>query len=101
MALTLFLLGLVYAVLIGALIASGIGAALIAVIAGGLFIIQFLTSDKIALFSMGAKEVTPAEAPEFHAIVERLCVQANLPKPKCGHRPNGHAQRVRRRPLAA
>jgi heat shock protein HtpX len=82
MLLTLFLLGLVYAVLIGALIASGIGAALIAVIAGGLFIIQFLTSDKIALFSMGAKEVTPAEAPQLHAIVERLCVQANVPKPK-------------------
>ncbi len=82
MALTLFLLGLVYAVLIGALIASGIGAALIAVIAGGLFLIQFLTSDKIALFSMGAREVTPKEAPELHAIVERLCVQANLPKPR-------------------
>ena len=82
MLLTLFLLGLVYAVLIGALIASGIGAALIAVIAGGLFIIQFLTSDKIALFSMGAKEVTPAQAPELHAIIERLCVQANVPKPK-------------------
>jgi heat shock protein HtpX len=82
MALTMFLLGLVYAVLIGALIASGIGAALIAVIAGGLFLLQFLTSDKIALFSMGAKEVTPQEAPQLHAIVERLCVQANVPKPR-------------------
>ena len=82
MVLTLFLLGLVYAILIGALIASGIGAALIAVIAGGLFLIQFLTSDKIALFSMGAKEVTPQEQPQLHAIVERLCVQANLPKPR-------------------
>ncbi len=82
MALTLFLLGLVYAVLIGALIASGIGAALIAVIAGGLFVIQFLTSDKIALFSMGAKEVSPQEQPELHGAVERLCVQANLPKPR-------------------
>jgi heat shock protein HtpX len=76
------LLGLVYAVLIGALIASGIGAALIAVIAGGLFLVQFLTSDKIALFSMGAREVSPKEAPALHAIVERLCVQANLPKPR-------------------
>ena len=82
MVLTLFLLGLVYAILIGALIASGIGAAVIAVIAGGLFLIQFLTSDKIALFSMGAKEVSPQEAPQLHAIVERLCVQANLPKPR-------------------
>ena len=82
MALTLFLLGLVYAVLIGALIASGIGAALIAVIAGGLFVLQFLTSDKIALFSMGAKEVSPQEQPELHGAIERLCVQANLPKPR-------------------
>jgi heat shock protein HtpX len=82
MALTLFLLGLVYAVLVGALIASGIGAALIAVIAGGLFVIQFLTSDKIALFSMGAREVSPQEQPALHGAVERLCVQANLPKPR-------------------
>jgi heat shock protein HtpX len=26
--------------------------------------------------------VTPQEAPEFHAMIERLCVQADLPKPK-------------------
>ncbi len=82
MALTMFLLGLVYAVLVGALIASGVGAAIIAVAAGGLFLLQFFTSDKIALFSMGAKEVSPQEAPQLHAIVERLCVQANLPKPR-------------------
>ena len=31
---------------------------------------------------MGAKEVTPQEAPELHAMIERLCVQADLPKPK-------------------
>ena len=30
---------------------------------------------------MGAKEVSPAEAPELHAMIERLCVQADLPKP--------------------
>jgi heat shock protein HtpX len=82
MVLTLFLLGLVYAVLIGALIASGVGAAIIAVAAGGLFLLQFLTSDKIALFSMGAREVSPHDYPQLHAIVERLCVQANLPKPR-------------------
>ena len=78
----MFLLGLLYAVLIGVLIAAGVGAVLIAVIAGALFLVQFLTSDKIALFSMGAREVTPAEAPELHAIIERLCIQANLPKPR-------------------
>jgi heat shock protein HtpX len=82
MALTMFLLGLVYAVLIGALIASGVGAVVIAVAAGALFLLQFFTSDKIALYSMGAREVSPQEAPQLHATVERLCVQANLPKPR-------------------
>jgi heat shock protein HtpX len=82
MALTLFLLGLVYAVLIGVLIAAGTGAITIAVIAGLLFVFQLFTSDKIALFSMGAREVQPAQAPRLHAIIDRLCVQANLPKPR-------------------
>src|SRR6516164_963034 len=82
MLLTLFLLGLVYAVLIGVLIAAGVGAVVVAVAAGGLFLVQFLTSDKIALFSMGAREVTPQQAPELHAAIDRLCVQANIPKPK-------------------
>ena len=82
MLLTLFLLGLVYAVLIGVLIAAGAGAVTIAVIAGGLFLIQFFTSDKIALASMGAHVVSPEQAPDLHAMIERLCIQANLPKPR-------------------
>jgi heat shock protein HtpX len=82
MTLTLFLLGLVYAVLIGALIAAGIGAITIAVIAGLLFVVQLFSSDKIALFSMGAKEVTPEQAPRLHGAIDRLCVQANMPKPR-------------------
>src|SRR4030088_671491 len=82
MLLTLFLLGLVYAVLIGVLFAAGAGAVLIAVVAGALFLLQFFTSDKIALFSMGAREVSPREAPQLHGLVERLCIQANLPKPR-------------------
>jgi heat shock protein HtpX len=81
MLLTMFLLGLVYAVLIGVLFAAGAGAVTIAVVAGLLFLLQFFTSDKIALLSMGAREVSPAQAPQLHAIVERLCIQANLPKP--------------------
>jgi heat shock protein HtpX len=82
MTLTLFLLGLVYAVLIGALIATGISAIFIAVIAGGLLLLQVFASDKLALSAMGAREVSPQEAPELHAMVERLCLQADLPKPK-------------------
>ncbi len=81
MLLTLFLLGLVYSALVAVLFAVGAGAITIAVVAGGLFLIQFFTSDKIALASMGGHEVSPQEAPKLHAIVERLCIQADLPKP--------------------
>lgn len=79
---TLFLLGLVYAVLVAVLIAAGTGAVTVAVIAGALFLVQYFTSDKIALLSMGAREVSPSDAPQLHAMIERLCVQANLPKPR-------------------
>ena len=82
MLMTLFLLGLVYAVLVGVLIASGAGAVTIALIAGLLFAVQIFSSDKIALYSMGARQVSPKDAPELHAAIDRLCVQANLPKPR-------------------
>ena len=44
--------------------------------------VQYWTSDKVALAASGAKIVTPEEAPELHATVERLCAMANLPKPR-------------------
>src|SRR3954463_9619844 len=82
MLITIFLLGAVYVLFIGVLAASGAGAVTIVVIAAGLFALQLFTSDKIALRAAGAREVSPAEAPELHALVERLCVQADLPKPR-------------------
>jgi heat shock protein HtpX len=82
MLMTLFLLGLVYAVLVGVLFAVGAGAITIAIIAGLLLVFQLFTSDKIALATLGAKEVSPQDEPELHGIIERLCVQADLPKPR-------------------
>jgi heat shock protein HtpX len=82
MLMTMFLLGLVYVVLIGVLFAVGAAAVTIAIVAGALLALQLFTSDKIALAALGAKEVSPEEAPELHGIIERLCVQADLPKPK-------------------
>src|SRR4051812_13765114 len=82
MATTMFLLGLVYVVFVGALFAAGVNALFIVVVAGGLALLQLFASDKMALAAMGARTVTPAEAPEFHAMIDRLCVQADLPKPK-------------------
>lgn len=82
MLLTMFLLGLLYVALIGALIGSGASGVTIAVVAVALFGFQLFASDKLALATMGAREVTPQDQPELHAIVERLCVQADLPKPR-------------------
>ena len=80
MLMTMFLLGLVYVVFVGVLFAVGAAAGFIIVIALVMLLMQFFTSDKIALATLGAKEVTPEEQPELHGIIERLCVQADLPK---------------------
>jgi heat shock protein HtpX len=80
---------LVMAALIGLYLAFG--AALwffgtpfivIALVAGGLALFQYFFSDKLVRASMGAKQVEPAQAPELHAMVERLAQAMDLPKPK-------------------
>jgi heat shock protein HtpX len=81
MVTTMFLLGAVY-VALGAVLFLFIGEAIpMIVILAGLAALQFFTSDKLALAAMGARTVTPQEAPQLHAMIERLCVQADLPKP--------------------
>ena len=55
---------------------------MIVVVAVVLLLVQLFASDKIALATLGVKEVSPAEEPELHGIIERLCVQADLPKPR-------------------
>jgi heat shock protein HtpX len=82
MLFTLFLLGLLYVVFIGVLFAAGAGAGIIVTVALVLLLLQLFASDKIAMATMGVKEVSPAEQPELHGIIERLCVQADLPKPR-------------------
>jgi len=77
------LLGLLYVgfavVLISAL---NVGLAPMLVIVIGLAVVQYWTSDKLALAASGAKIVSQEEAPELHAVVERLCAMADLPKPR-------------------
>jgi heat shock protein HtpX len=82
MLLTIFLLGAVYVVLVAALFYAGASGVTIALVAGGLFLFQLFAADKIGLRAMGAQEVSPREAPELHAMIERLCVQADIPKPR-------------------
>jgi heat shock protein HtpX len=82
MTVTLFLLGALYVALVVALLAAGIHGVTVAIIAGGLALLNLFASDKLALAAMGARQVSPAEAPQLHAMIERLCVQADLPKPR-------------------
>ncbi len=82
MTFVFFLLGALYVALVVALLSSGVNGITVAFIAGGLALFQLFGSDKLALRAMGAREVTPQQAPELHAMIDRLCVQADLPKPK-------------------
>ena len=82
MALTMFLLGAIYVGFVVILLTAGVGATAMFLIVGGLALAQLFLSDKIALSAMGAREVSPEQAPGLHAMIERLCIQADLPKPK-------------------
>ena len=55
---------------------------LIAVVAGGLALFQYFFSDKLVIASMGARQVDATQAPELHAMIDRLAQAMDLPKPK-------------------
>ena len=80
MALTMFLLFALYIVFIAVLSVTDYWFMLVFV--GLFFLAQLFFSDRLALYSMGAKEVSEEEYPELHAAVGRLSQQADLPKPK-------------------
>ncbi|MEV4168956.1 zinc metalloprotease HtpX [Nonomuraea sp. NPDC049709] len=82
MVVTMFLLGLLYVVFVGVLIALGVRALTVLVLAGGLLLVQYFLSDRIALFAMHGREVSPQEAPELHGLIDRLCAMADMPKPR-------------------
>ncbi|MFI1096492.1 zinc metalloprotease HtpX [Streptomyces sp. NPDC020917] len=82
MVTVIFLLGLVYVAFVAALIALLKSVALVVVIVGALLIAQYWYSDRIALFAMHAHEVSPAEEPQLHGTVDRLCALADMPKPR-------------------
>ncbi|HEU5368142.1 MAG TPA: zinc metalloprotease HtpX, partial [Ktedonobacterales bacterium] len=76
---TMLLLGAVYTAFILFLWYLGVNFIFLLVIAAVILGIQLFFADKIALFSMNAREVTPQEAPQLHALIDRLSAQANLP----------------------
>jgi heat shock protein HtpX len=84
MVLVMFLIGLLAVAFIAALVAFVPPQSLpiVLIIAAIILGAQFFFSDKIATFAMGAREVDPTQQPELHAMVDRLCAMANMPKPR-------------------
>lgn len=76
-----FLLGLLYVAFAAALFAL-LGAWLpVVLVAAALLFAQYWFSDKVALFAMRGRLVDPAGQPRLHAVVDRLCAEADMPKP--------------------
>ncbi len=81
MAFTMFLLFALYVVFVGVLTLYFQNFLFPMIMLGAFSIAQYFFSDKLALRSMGAKEVTPEEYPDLHRRMDRLSQQADLPKP--------------------
>jgi heat shock protein HtpX len=83
MFVTMFLLFALFILFAGALTwYVGGGLVMMVVLFGGFSLAQWFFSDRLTLWSMGAREVSEDEYPELHAAVGRLAQQADLPKPK-------------------
>ncbi|MFF5155998.1 zinc metalloprotease HtpX [Streptomyces sp. NPDC000348] len=82
MAVTMFLLGLVYVAFVAALIVLLESVVLVVVIAAGLLAAQYWYADRIALYAMHGRIVTAEEEPRLHGVVDRLCASADMPKPR-------------------
>ncbi|TAK27130.1 MAG: zinc metalloprotease HtpX [Chloroflexota bacterium] len=78
----MFLLAVVYLGFLAVLWYAGAGYGAMVVIAGLMIGAQYFLSDRLVLWSMGAHEVSPEQAPKLHAQIERLAALVNLPKPR-------------------
>src|SRR3990172_3126538 len=81
---TVFLLVLLAGLLVGIgyAVAGPAGAIFAFIIATAMNIGSYWFSDKLALQMTGAHEVSPAEAPDLHRIVDNVTAMAGMPKPK-------------------
>jgi heat shock protein HtpX len=82
MGVVMFLLGLLYVGFAAFFLYLGVAPVAVLVIAGAMLAGQWYFCDRIALYAMHGREVGPAEEPQLHAMVDRLCALADMPKPK-------------------
>lgn len=81
---TLFGIGLLYVILASVLYALGVNAVLVLGISVVLLLGQWWFSDSLAMSAMRAVVVTPEQAPQLHALVDRICAMADMEKPRVG-----------------
>jgi heat shock protein HtpX len=82
MVLSFVILGILYVIFLSILHYLGVGYIPLAIIASVMILAQWYLSDKIVLWSSGAKIISREEHPKLHEIVERLSANNGLPKPK-------------------
>lgn len=84
MALTSFLLLIVYLIFLGVLSALGFSFEFLLIVAAGMAFAQYFFSDKLVLWSTGTRIVEEDEYPDLHRSVRRLATEAGLPMPRIG-----------------
>ena len=82
MILSFAILAFLYIIFLSILAYVGLDFISITVIASVMILAQWYFSDKIVLWSSGAKVVTREQFPKLHDIIERIVARNNLPKPK-------------------
>jgi heat shock protein HtpX len=104
---TVFLLTLLSGIFLalGYLFAGEVGLIIALVLAGVMNIGSYWYSDKLALRMSGAREVSAADEPRLHQIVDEVAAMARMPKPKVyviqNDSPNAFATGRRRRESCA
>src|SRR5262245_44583158 len=82
MVLSFVILGILYVVFLSVLHYLGVGYIPLAVIASLMILAQWYFSDKIVLWSSGAKIVSKEQYPKLHELIEKLASKSGIPKPK-------------------
>jgi heat shock protein HtpX len=81
---TLFGIGLLYVILAAVMLAIGVNAVFVLGISAAMVFGQWWFSDSMAMSAMRAVIVTPEQAPQLHAVIDRICAMADMPKPRVG-----------------
>jgi Heat shock protein. Metallo peptidase. MEROPS family M48B len=79
---TLFLLAVVYFIFITVLALIGVETLFLVGIVAIMLLIQYFFSDRMVLWSMGARVVSEQEEPHLYETLTRLCAVAGIIRPK-------------------